>query len=315
MHHQTIRGLTALLCVGLLYACGDGGDGQTSAERTFTAEGEAKRIAVLYRAIRDTANVVMPYLRSADALIAMDGSTVGCLTSGTATRTYNPGPGSGVEQSLQVLFTDCGESFGVVDGQITVVWNSSSNKPEAGSFKPMWFGTFSVDGLSFNVGRPSSITLSYNATSGYRDALISIKTLSGLQGPTGPAMAMQNVNYHLVDDPASPNFQIVGSRSDIQNPTGASPAPHAEWLAVGTVQVQRLTSSGAVAGFGDPVSGGFSYLRGGRTGLLESITGTPQISDGLLNITVQGQSSRQTDAGQFDWSSLYANAVYDFDGE
>jgi hypothetical protein len=314
MHLQSIGRLAPVLCAALLAGCG-GGDSESGSGRTFTAEGEARRIGVLYRAMRDTANVVLPYLQSADALIAMDGSTVGCLASGTAARSYNPGPGSGVEQSLQVQFTDCGESFGVVSGQITVMWNSSADNPSAGTFKPIWFGTFTVDGLTFNVGRPSPITLSYNASSGYRDALIQVRSLSGLQGSDGPAMAMQNVNYRVVDDPASSTFQIVDSRSRIQNPTGRSPAPHAEWRALGTMQAQRVTASEAVAGVGDPLSGGFSYIRGGRTDLRESITSSPQISNGLLSLTVEGQRTKLTDAGQFDWPTLYADAIYDFDGE
>lgn len=150
MHFQCVRYVASMAVAGLLVGCsgGDESESAPSAARTFTAEGEARRIAVLYRAIRDTSNVLLPYMRSSAELKAMDGTSVGCLTSGTASRTFNPGPGSGVEESLQIQFSNCGESIGLISGQITVMWNSSADDPANGTFKPTWFGTFTVDGMT-----------------------------------------------------------------------------------------------------------------------------------------------------------------------
>lgn len=301
----------------LLSACGGGSDGGSPAPtKTFSADGEARRIAVLYRPLRDLSAVLLPYAVPGAELKALGGTTRNCSLAGTATYTYTPGPVSpGTEQTLQVQFSNCTESLGVIQGSITIKWSDADDNTSAGTFTPTWYGTVTVAGVTYGAeaaaARSGGITLSYNATSGYRDVLIRVRTMAGLQGTTGPALDINIGSWHLIDDPTASTLQLTDIISNVENASGAI----GSWRSQGVVTVARTTSSSAIGGVGFPVQGGFAYARNLRSGGRESLTGDGQINSGLLNLSVRGSQSQLADAGQFSWGDLLGRALYDMDGE
>lgn len=301
-----------------LSACGGGGSdgGGPTPIKTFTAEGEARRIAVLYRPLRDLSAVLLPYAVPGAQLKALGGTTRVCSSGGTATYTYTPGPVSpGTEQTLQAQFSNCTESLGAIQGSITFKWNDADDNTGSGTFTPTWYGTVTVAGVTYGAevvaARSGGITLSYNATSGYRDVLIRVRTMAGLQGPSGPALDINIGSWHLIDDPSASTLQLTDITSNVENASG----PIGSWRSPGTVTVARTTSSAAVGGVGFPVQGGFAYARNLRSGGRESLAGDGQINSGLLNLSVRGSQSQLTDAGQYTWADLLSRALYDMDGE
>lgn len=296
----------------LIAACGGGaGGGSEAAAKTFTALGEARRMAVLYRPIRDLSAALLPYVRRSADLIALDGKTTPCLNGGSATTTYNPGPGNGNIQSLQVQFTNCAETLGLVTGSLTLVWNTSDDNTSAQTFIPIWFGSFAVDGVNYNIERPSVLALSYNTNSGYRRIEINVKSLSGMQGPSGPGLQLKQQQWSLIDDPTVSNVQINDAYSNISN----SSSPIGTWRSPSSIQIPRTPASAAFGGVGVPSLGGFAYFRTLRSGNLESISGDESSQSGLLNVIVAGSTTKLSDAGQFQWSTLLSTALYDMDGQ
>ncbi|TAJ52093.1 MAG: hypothetical protein EPN60_17215 [Nevskiaceae bacterium] len=315
---QFVALLLPLLLAVSLSACGGGGSdgGGPTPTKTFSADGEARRIAVLYRPLRDLSAVLLPYAVPGAQLKALGGTTRSCSLGGTATYSYTPGPVSpGTEQTLQAQFSNCTESLGVIQGSITIKWNNADDNTSAGTFTPTWYGTVTVAGVTYGAevvaARSGGITLSYNATSGYRDVLIRVRTMAGLQGPSGPTLDINIGSWHLIDDPSASTLQLTDITSNVENASG----PIGSWRSPGAVTVARTTSSAAVGGVGFPMQGGFTYARNLRSGGRESLTGDGQINSGLLNLSVRGSQSQLTDAGQYTWADLLSRALYDMDGE
>lgn len=315
MNFQNYLPSLLVICTLSLVACGGGGttaDGANEpARRTFSAVGEARRMAVQYRPLRDLSAVLLPTLVRSEELRALGGTTRACSGGGSASYTYNPGPDGTNLQSLRAQFANCVESLGLISGSLLIEWNQSDDNTSAGTFIPSWSGTITVAGVTYAVDRPSVISLSYNTTSGYRESFIGVRSLSGLQGPSGPALQMKQVQWRVIDDPSAANFQITDSTSNISNSSG----PTANWRNAGAIQIARVTSSNAVAGVGFPILGGFNYFRTQRSGNLESISGDQVINAGLLNVSVRGSMTGLMDAGQFAWSELFQSATYNMDGE
>lgn len=301
------------VCTLSMAACGGGAGDDANApdRRTFSAVGEARRMAVQYRPLRDLSAVLLPTLVRSEELRAFGGTTRTCSGGGNVAYTYNPGPDGRNLQSLRAEFMNCLESLGLISGSLLIEWNQSDDNTTAGTFIPSWSGTITVAGVTYVIDRPSLISLSYNTTSGFRESFIGVRSLSGLQGPTGPSLQMQQVQWRLIDDPAAANFQITDSTSNISNSSG----PSANWRNAGAIQIARVASSTAVGGVGFPILGGFNYFRSQRSGDLEPISGDQIINSGLLNVSVRGSRTGLTDAGQFAWNELFQSATYNMDGE
>ncbi|MES2682231.1 MAG: hypothetical protein V4650_01835 [Pseudomonadota bacterium] len=309
---RSYRLISVLAPALFVTACGGGGgEGSQAAQKTFSALGEARRMAVLYRPLRDVSAALLPYARPSADLVALDGKTTPCLNGGSATTTYSPGPGNGNIQTLQVQFTNCAESVGLVTGSLTLAWNSSDDNTSAQTFIPTWFGSFAVDGVNYNIERPSLISLSYNTNSGYRRIEINVKSLSGMTGPSGPGLQLKQQQWSLIDDPTVSSYQINDAFSNISNSNGAI----GTWRSPASIQIPRMPASAAFGGVGVPSLGGFAYFRTLRSGMLESISGDQSSQSGLLNVTVAGSSTKLSDAGQFSWSTLLSTALYDMDGQ
>lgn len=314
---RLLGSLLVSLALSLLAACGGGAAaGSAAPSKTFSADGEARRIAVLYRPLRDLSAVLLPYAVPGAELKALGGTTQYCTSGGSAGYTYTPGPVyPGTEQTLQVQFNHCMESLGEIHGSITIQWNDADDNTGAGTFTPIWYGTVNVADVTYAAeiaaAHSGGITLSYNATSGYRDILIRVRTMAGLHSPSGTALDINIGSWHVIDDPTAGSLQFTDVLSKVENASG----PIGTWQTNGVVTVARTVSSAAVGGVGFPIQGGFAYARNLRSGGLESLTGDGQISSGLLNLTVRGSQTQLTDAGQFSWSDLLGRAHYDMDGQ
>lgn len=304
-----LGGLLGLLF--LLTACGGAGGGSEAEQKTFSALGEARRMAVLFLPLRDLSAVLLPYVRPSAELVAMDGQTTPCLNGGSASKTYNPGPGNGNIQTLQVEFTNCAETIGLITGSLTLSWDQSDDNTNAQTFIPSWFGSFAINGVNYNIVRPSLLVLSYNTNSGYRAIEINVRSLSGMQGPTGPGLQLKQQQWSLIDDPTVSTYQINDAFSNISNSNGAI----GTWRSPASIQLPRIPASAAFGGVGVPSLGGFAYRRSLRSGMLEPISGDQSSQSGLLNVNVAGNSTRLSDAGQFSWSTLLSTALFDMDGQ
>lgn len=297
------RFLVVVLLAQMLAACSGGSDNQGSGPNpdSTVADGEAARVAAIYRYMQGMGSLMISNLTEVDIGETRAGITA-CSGGGSVTYTDTTSTADGDPTAL-IAFDDCVEAIGLVDGFIEV-------RQFLVRLQPSGFG-------DFNVGFNTDVTIdgygmSFESVTGRTfllpDGSIQIEVRNGadnaavLTAPDGVFAYLDDAKINLLYSPSSDSVDFGASVIRIVDPQDSNLGARAIF---GDFVAPVRDGSGLLS-VGIPQSGGFTYDRSFDPTSTD-LEGRGTTQNGLLDLTLDPLPPSRDfsgDAGQYSWQLI-----------
>lgn len=297
------------LAAAIFAGCGTEEESKGSAaQNTFSAKGEAQLVSGSTKVLSLIGNAVLPYLRQASDLYALNGVTIPCSVSGETAHTLAASDNR--RRSFNINLSNCDDGFGAYDGLIEIRWDQSD---EDG----VWLGNFeinaTVDDLTLELVRNGLNTPYFQSqllSNGQRSgALLFGNTASRVLVPSLPALTLRDgrIEYtYLANDDTirltkyslrllggSSTEMIIGRETDL---------------------IMEATSDGnRLLQIGFPRNGNVSFTHH-RESPYGRVHGTAAVSGGNVNLVAQTPEDppTETHSGDFLLDEIFGAPAFNF---